>query len=1124
MSNPKPSSSRVSGLLQVIERSAGTGLDDKNVENVSQATAKILRMLGQQEKTLTESILRKSKVSQSLVTLLMTTQDVALHLNTVHILVHIASSSNSKCTRLVRQGAPHALLRSVAATSRVRPLLEELCLHQHLLLIKLATKEKKLALKARLCGVVTVTLDLAKQCINNIDLSSPLLQVLKIYATNHSNSLSLVKNGVLNLIERYFSMYGKQNIAVFRYALELYTQVLAIRANAVKAAANGATRRMLDLFNYWTDLDKLHKFVHIRKSILNSIKHLVGNESGRKSLIKCDGISILYATAKQSDEMKQEIQRNCSTHTSSDFKLRVTVNTQDIYKKTDTTNPNGKAIDNLALTCSQIIRKSMPKVCLPIPSLHGPVYFDESSLDPTDPYLLQEYKEDGYEDEDEAPAEEVPLTLTNVEDFLKFFPELTDYQNNKVILDQLSEYRKEFITLVPQTPSNSQNELSDERSDTGPISVIVKPVLQNGSSQSIRSQSSPKSSGSDPLRKISNSCDPNLPPSVTSKRSCRNVKSVTNSLSNMSLGDSPVLTASYSPPPAKAVKHFAKVAAPDMYSHRPPHYLEQLYDPIQSVQRTLMLLDIARAVHPETLINRIAYDQDELVKTEEPSNHALSNIKWDPALRRCKILPSIPQTRLNADPPLDVLSQHMNEENSTGTVNIPILQFESRHECGNLRKAIQVRIFEYDLVLNSDIGSTRHHQWFYFEVHNMVADFPYRFNIINCEKSCSSFTQGMQPLLYSAHDALTNGTGWQRCGKRICYYKNNFVRKATEDTGRASAAQNMHTLTFTICFPHSHDTCYIAYHYPYSYSSLQAHLLEVQHLHGISSVLRRQTLCTSIGGNPVDLLTITQFSPSHNKSSANSINDREYVVLSARVHPGESNSSWIMKGVINFLISDSEKAQQLRNKFVFKIIPMLNPDGVINGSHRCSLLGVDMNRQWINPHPNLYPTLYHTKGVIQLLVALGKRPVLYCDFHGHSRKKNVFMYGNITQPADNATVKLLPTILDIHAPAFSFSNCCFTVEKSRESTARVALWRQFGITRSYTLESSYCGADQGLYKGCQLGTQHLEEMGAKFCEGILIMSSADQPCCLSDETDEDEDSYFSSDSDDSEDDDDSSAE
>ena len=86
-----------------------------------------------------------------------------------------------------------------------------------------------------------------------------------------------------------------------------------------------------------------------------------------------------------------------------------------------------------------------------------------------------------------------------------------------------------------------------------------------------------------------------------------------------------------------------------MYSHRPPHYLEQLYDPIPSVQRTLMLLDIARAVHPETLINRVAYDQDELVKTEEVSTRAQSNVKWDPALKRCKILPSIPQTRINSD-------------------------------------------------------------------------------------------------------------------------------------------------------------------------------------------------------------------------------------------------------------------------------------------------------------------------------------------------------------------------------------------------------------------------------------------------------------------------------------------
>eukprot|EP00116_Pleurobrachia_bachei_P005049 sb/3465311/ len=189
-------------------------------------------------------------------TLFQTTQDVTLHLNIIHILEHIAAASGNKATRLVRQGAPHALLRSIASTSRVRPLYEELCLHQHLLLIKLAAKEKKLALKARLCGVVAITLDLAKQCLNNMDISSPLLQVLRIYAGNSSNAASMVKNGVLTLLDKYFSMYGKQNNAVFRYSLDLQSQILSYKSNASKAACNGSTRKKeigTNLSEHWPD-------------------------------------------------------------------------------------------------------------------------------------------------------------------------------------------------------------------------------------------------------------------------------------------------------------------------------------------------------------------------------------------------------------------------------------------------------------------------------------------------------------------------------------------------------------------------------------------------------------------------------------------------------------------------------------------------------------------------------------------------------------------------------------------------------------------------------------------------------------------------------------------------------
>jgi hypothetical protein len=49
---------------------------------------------------------------------------------------------------------------------------------------------------------------------------------------------------------------------------------------------------------------------------------------------------------------------------------------------------------------------------------------------------------------------------------------------------------------------------------------------------------------------------------------------------------------------------------------------------------------------------------------------------------------------------------------------------------------------------------------------------------------------------------------------------------------------------------------------------------------------------------------------------------RKAVILTSRVHPGESNASFMMKGVIDFLISDEENAKYLRDTFVFKIIPM----------------------------------------------------------------------------------------------------------------------------------------------------------------------------------------------------------
>ena len=69
------------------------------------------------------------------------------------------------------------------------------------------------------------------------------------------------------------------------------------------------------------------------------------------------------------------------------------------------------------------------------------------------------------------------------------------------------------------------------------------------------------------------------------------------------------------------------------------------------------------------------------------------------------------------------------------------------------------------------------------------------------------------------------------------------------------------------------------------------------------------------------------------------------------------------QGILDFLLSASLIASFLRSFYVFKIVPMLNADGVVHGNYRCNLSGHDLNRKWVDPLPRRHPTLYYTKQV-----------------------------------------------------------------------------------------------------------------------------------------------------------------
>jgi len=117
---------------------------------------------------------------------------------------------------------------------------------------------------------------------------------------------------------------------------------------------------------------------------------------------------------------------------------------------------------------------------------------------------------------------------------------------------------------------------------------------------------------------------------------------------------------------------------------------------------------------------------------------------------------------------------------------------------------------------------------------------------------------------------------------------------------------------------------------------------------------------------------------------------------------------------------------------------------------------------------------------------------LFCDIHGHSRKKNVFMYGNSGKVNDRLKEKIFPCLIDKNCDIFNFPDCNFSVQKAKESTARVVIWKEQGITNSFTLEASFCGADQGKFADYHFNTDLLQEVGHRFCDTILDFCDPDQ--------------------------------
>ncbi|CAB3993240.1 cytosolic carboxypeptidase 2-like, partial [Paramuricea clavata] len=414
-------------------------------------------------------------------------------------------------------------------------------------------------------------------------------------------------------------------------------------------------------------------------------------------------------------------------------------------------------------------------------------------------------------------------------------------------------------------------------------------------------------------------------------------------------------------------------------------------------------------------------------------------------------------------------------EKSQSVSSSDTLCFESRFESGNLSKAIKIGPCDYQLWLRTDLYTEKYTQWYYFRVENTQPGKVYRFTIMNLMKSKSLYSCGMKPLMYSEQEAREKGIGWRRVGTNIKYYKNELKR---ED---AKGEHSLYSLSWTVVFPRARDRCYFAHCYPYTYTDLQEYLSKLSKDPSRAQYCKQRTLTRTLAGNFVYLMTIT--SPSKCPLEAKR---KRAVVLTARVHPGETNSSWMMKGLLDYLTSDTLDAKLLRDTFVFKVVPMLNPDGVIVGNYRCSLSGRDLNRNYKTNLKDAFPSVWHTREMIKRL-SQEREITLYCDFHGHSRQQNVFIYGcedraNLDQGFKE---RVFPMMMSKNCEdKFCFKRCKFKVQKSKSGTGRVVMWN-LGISNSYTMEATFCGSTLGSRAGEHFTTADFESMGYHLCDTLL---------------------------------------
>ena len=264
-----------------------------------------------------------------------------------------------------------------------------------------------------------------------------------------------------------------------------------------------------------------------------------------------------------------------------------------------------------------------------------------------------------------------------------------------------------------------------------------------------------------------------------------------------------------------------------------------------------------------------------------------------------------------------------------------------------------------------------------------------------------------------------------------------------------------------------------AYAIPYTYSRLLDYMKTIED----NVYIKHDVLCKSESQLEVPMLTISDWSKEF--SDIIPAERRPIIYIIARQHPSETAGSFVCEGFINYLISNDQGANNLRKLFRFRVVPMFNVDGVIIGNFRTNLSGDDLNRRFLKTNPNFHPSVYQFKATIDQDISRNEPVMAFFDLHGHSARRNVFIYGPQVKCSDDQSIraKSYAYMLGKKTNMFKYGYCLWRLSKCKRTTARAFMLDKLKSKFIYTVESSTFQYDTNEAKQIPFTEKKYIEMG-----------------------------------------------